>query len=68
MALPVIALNLAVTTTDPPVLALKLPSLATAARPARAGALLGVACAMKARQSSGHIVVRSHKGPSPGRP
>jgi hypothetical protein len=52
---PVIALNLAVITTDPPVLALMLLALALAADPARAavvraassGAVLGVACDMK---------------------
>ena len=51
VASPVIALNLAVTTTDPPVLALMLLALTMAARPSwvgRAGLLLGVACAMKA--------------------
>jgi Glycosyltransferase family 87 len=49
-ASPVIALNLAVITTDPPVLALMLLSLALAARPSmavRAGLVLGVACALK---------------------
>jgi hypothetical protein len=47
---PVIALNLVVITTDPPVLALMLLSLALAARPAwagRAGLVLGAACALK---------------------
>lgn len=47
---PVIALNLAVITTDPPVLALMLLALALAARPSwapRAGLVLGVACALK---------------------
>jgi Glycosyltransferase family 87 len=51
VASPVIALNLAVTTTDPPVLALMLLALAVAACPSRvglAGVFLGVACAMKA--------------------
>jgi Glycosyltransferase family 87 len=50
VASPVIALNLAVITTDPPVLALMLLSLALAARPSwalRAGLALGVACALK---------------------
>ncbi len=50
VASPLIALNLAVITTDPPVLALMLLSLALAARPAgplRAGLVLGVACALK---------------------
>jgi hypothetical protein len=50
VASPLIALNLAVITTDPPVLALMLLSLALAARPSRAlgaGLVLGVACAMK---------------------
>jgi len=50
VASPVIALNLAVITTDPPVLALMLLSLALAARPSgalRAGLVLGVACALK---------------------
>jgi hypothetical protein len=50
----VIALNLAVTTTDPPVLALMLLALAMAACPSRvglAGVILGVACAMKATAS-----------------
>jgi hypothetical protein len=49
-ASPVIALNLAVITTDPPVLALMLLSFALAARPSmalRAGLVLGVACALK---------------------
>ncbi len=49
-ASPVIALNLAVMTTDPPVLALMLLSFALAARPSmalRAGLVLGVACALK---------------------
>src|SRR6185437_579155 len=47
---PVIALNLAVITTDPPVLALMLLALALAARPSwavRAGLVLGAACALK---------------------
>jgi hypothetical protein len=47
---PVIALNLAVITTDPPVLALMLLSFALAVRPSgalRAGVVLGVACALK---------------------
>jgi hypothetical protein len=51
VASPVISLNLAVTTTDPPVLALILLAVTMAARPSwvgRAGVLLGVACAMKA--------------------
>jgi len=50
VASPLIALNLAVITTDPPVLALMLLSLALAARPSRAlgaGLVLGVACATK---------------------
>jgi hypothetical protein len=49
-ACPVMALNLAVTTTDPPVVALMLLSLALAARPNRIAAsatALGLACAMK---------------------
>ena len=49
-ASPLIALNLAVITTDPPVLALMLLSLVLATRPSRAlgaGLVLGVACAMK---------------------
>ena len=49
-ASPVIALNLAVITTDPPVLALMLLSFALAARRSaalRAGLVLGVACALK---------------------
>jgi hypothetical protein len=49
-ACPLMALNLAVTTTDPPVLALMLLSLALAARPSRttlSAVPLGVACAMK---------------------
>jgi hypothetical protein len=49
-ACPVMALNLAVTTTDPPVVALMLLSLGLAARPDRtvaSAAALGVACAMK---------------------
>jgi hypothetical protein len=50
-ASPVIALNLAVITTDPPVLALMLLSLAlstsTGRKAAAAGAVLGVACALK---------------------
>ena len=50
MSSPVIALNLVVITTDPPVLALMLLSLALAARPSwavRAGLVLGAACALK---------------------
>jgi hypothetical protein len=50
VASPLIALNLAVITTDPPVLALMLLSLVLAARPSRAlgaGLVLGVACTMK---------------------
>jgi hypothetical protein len=50
VACPLMALNLAVTTTDPPVLALMLLSLALAARPSRttmSAVPLGVACAMK---------------------
>jgi hypothetical protein len=49
-ASPVIALNLAVITTDPPVLALMLLSFALAVRPSRtlrAGLALGAACALK---------------------
>jgi hypothetical protein len=49
-ACPVMALNLAVTTTDPPVVALMLLSLGLAARPDRgaaSAAALGLACAMK---------------------
>lgn len=49
-ACPVMALNLAVTTTDPPVVALMLLSLGLATRPDRtvaSAAALGVACAMK---------------------
>lgn len=49
-ACPVLALNLAVTTTDAPVAALMLLSLALAARPDRttgSAAALGIACAMK---------------------
>jgi glycosyl transferase family 87 len=49
-ASPVMALNLAVITTDPPVLALMLLAFALAARPSgalRAGLVLGVACALK---------------------
>lgn len=49
-ACPVLALNLTVTTTDPPVVALMLLSLALAARPDRttgSAAALGLACAMK---------------------
>lgn len=49
-ACPVMALNLAVTTTDPPVLALMLLSLGLLARPERitaSAAALGLACAMK---------------------
>jgi len=51
MATPVVALNVAITTTDPPVLALMLLALAFAGQPARwraAGIALGFACAMKA--------------------
>ena len=54
VASPVIGLNLAVITTDPPVLALILLALALAARPTRAvsaavgsGVALGVACDLK---------------------
>ena len=50
VACPVLALNLAVTTTDPPVLALMLLALALIAYPDRivpAAAALGLACAMK---------------------
>ncbi len=50
VACPVMALNLAVTTTDPPVIALMVASLALARRPERmlaAAAVLGLACAMK---------------------
>ncbi len=50
VACPVMALNLAVTTTDPPVLALMLVSLGLIARPERAfasAAALGLASAMK---------------------
>jgi phosphatidylinositol alpha-1,6-mannosyltransferase len=51
VASPVIALNLAVITTDPPVLALMLLSLALSIpggrRAIAAGAVLGVACALK---------------------
>jgi hypothetical protein len=52
VASPVIALNLAVITTDPPVLAFLLLSLALAARPGRnwtmgAGAALAAACVLK---------------------
>jgi hypothetical protein len=49
-ACPVMALNLAVTTTDPPVVALMLLSLGLAVRPDRtiaSAAALGLACAMK---------------------
>jgi glycosyl transferase family 87 len=49
-ACPLMALNLAVTTTDPPVLALLLLSLGLLARPDRviaSAAALGLACAMK---------------------
>jgi len=49
-ACPLMALNLAVTTTDPPVLALMLLSLGLLARPERtaaSAAALGLACAMK---------------------
>jgi phosphatidylinositol alpha-1,6-mannosyltransferase len=50
-ASPVIALNLAVITTDPPVLALMLLSLSLSGRQGQravaAGAVLGVACALK---------------------
>jgi glycosyl transferase family 87 len=49
-ACPVLALNLAVTTTDPPVLALMLLSLSLLSYPERvvpAAAALGLACAMK---------------------
>jgi hypothetical protein len=49
-ACPVMALNLAVTTTDPPVLALMLLALGLIARPERwaaSAAALGLACAMK---------------------
>lgn len=54
-ACPVLALNLAVTTTDPPVIALMLLSLALSARPRNAArarpvisaVALGLACAMK---------------------
>jgi Glycosyltransferase family 87 len=50
VACPVLALNLAVTTTDPPVLALMVLSLSLLAFPERtvaAAAALGLACAMK---------------------
>jgi len=52
VASPVIALNLAVITTDPPVLAFMLASLALAARPGRgrtiwAGVALAAACLLK---------------------
>jgi Glycosyltransferase family 87 len=50
VACPVLALNLAVTTTDPPVLALMLLSLSLLSYPERVGpaaAALGLACAMK---------------------
>jgi hypothetical protein len=49
-ACPMMALNLAVTTTDPPVLALMVLSLGLLARPERttaSAAALGLACAMK---------------------
>jgi hypothetical protein len=49
-ACPLMALNLAVTTTDPPVLALMLLSLGLIAKPERtaaSAAALGLACAMK---------------------
>lgn len=49
-ACPVMALNLAVTTTDPPVLALMLLALGLITRPERwaaSAAALGLACAMK---------------------
>jgi len=50
LACPVLALNLAVTTTDPPVLALMLLALSLISYPERvvpAAAALGLACAMK---------------------
>jgi hypothetical protein len=50
VASPALALNLAVTTTDTPVIALMLLSLALSARPSRnmaSAVALGVACAMK---------------------
>lgn len=50
VACPVLALNLAVTTTDPPVLALMLLALSLLSYPERtvpAAAALGLACAMK---------------------
>jgi hypothetical protein len=50
VACPVMALNLAVTTTDPPVVALLLLALGLASSPERtvaAAAALGLACAMK---------------------
>jgi len=50
VACPVLALNLAVTTTDPPVLALMLLALSLVSYPERtvpAAAALGLACAMK---------------------
>jgi hypothetical protein len=50
VACPVLALNLAVTTTDPPVLALLLLALGLASYPERtvpAAAALGLACALK---------------------
>ena len=50
VACPVLALNLAVTTTDPPVLALMLLALSLISYPERvvpAAAALGLACAMK---------------------
>lgn len=51
VASPVVALNVAITTTDPPVLALMLLALAFAGQPARwraVGIALGFACALKA--------------------
>jgi hypothetical protein len=51
IATPVIALNIAITTTDPPVLALMVLAMAFATRGASwraAGVALGFACAMKA--------------------
>lgn len=50
VACPLMALNLAVTTTDPPVLALMLLAIGLLARPERtvaSAAALGLACAMK---------------------
>ena len=50
VACPVLAINLAVTTTDPPVLALMLLAVSLIANPERtvpAAAALGLACAMK---------------------